>query len=69
VSFYSEVVEKLRRYSSYLEDRDHSFASTYATIYFKYPDEFRDALVELENKEPFDHDAWKRLSGEVMTVP
>ncbi len=53
--------ELLPAHPLYLRDVDDSFDSTYATFYFRTPDEYRDALAEVA-QEPVDTDArWQQM--------
>lgn len=54
---YKGVFEKLAAHPCYLSDTDDDFDCTYATIYFRFPDEFADALKSISSDEPFDPDA------------
>lgn len=50
---YAACNEALAAHPLYLRDADDSFDATYATFYFRAPDEFRDALAEAA-VEPVD---------------
>lgn len=50
---YAACNEALAAHPLYLRDADDSFDATYATFYFRPPDEFRDALAEAA-VEPVD---------------
>lgn len=52
--FMTYRVHKLPHYS---HDRDDVFDSTYATIYFDFPEEFREVLEALDSGKPFDPEA------------
>lgn len=45
---------RLRKHPNYITDRDDDFDSTYATIYFSFPETFRDELARLDRGEKFD---------------
>jgi len=50
---------RLPAHPCYLYDEDDDFDSTYATIYFKFPEEFADELKKLDIGEKFDpSDRW-----------
>lgn len=44
---YAEVFEQLSNHPCYLRDEDDAFDSTYATIYFKFPEQFAEQLSKL----------------------
>tara|TARA_Y100000310_G_scaffold2377_1_gene3063 strand:+ start:2803 stop:3231 length:429 start_codon:yes stop_codon:yes gene_type:complete len=61
---------RLPKHPNYLYDRDDDFDSTYATIYFSFPDEWKELLEKVDSGEPFDPDErWlqriEALKGEV----
>lgn len=41
-------------HQNYLRDADDDFDCTYATIYFSFPDEFKEELSKLDAREPFE---------------
>lgn len=51
---YQEVFDTLAQHPCYLRDQDDDFDCTYATIYFKFPDEFADQLKKLDIGVPFN---------------
>lgn len=53
---HQDVFDKLSKHPCYLRDEDDDFDCTYATIYFKFPDEFASDLTKLSNGEKFDPD-------------
>lgn len=53
---YDAVFEFLSQHPNYLRDEDDSFDSTYATIFFSFPDEFADTLRILDNGETWNPD-------------
>lgn len=53
---YQHVFDALAQHPCYLRDEDDSFDSTYATIYFKFPDEFATHLRSLSTGD-FDPNA------------
>lgn len=57
------VIEyRLPKHPNYLSDRDDEFDGTYATIYFSFPEEWKDKLEKIQNTEPFDPDKqWSDL--------
>lgn len=50
---YQEVFDEMAEHPCYLRDADDDFDSTYATIWFRYPEAFAEELRKLEAKEPF----------------
>lgn len=50
------VTEVLPAHPLYLRDKDDTFDSTYATFYFRVPDEYRQALAEIAT-DPVGNDA------------
>ena len=49
------VIEyRLPKHPHYIRDRDDEFDCTYATIYFKFPDEYAEELGKLDSGERFD---------------
>lgn len=53
------ISHRLPSHPCYLRDEDDFFDSTYATIYFKFPEEFADELKKLDIGEKFDpSDRW-----------
>jgi len=54
---YQDVFDALRKHACYLYDGDDEFDSTYATIYFRFPDEFADELKKFDSGEKFDPSA------------
>ena len=53
---YQPVIDKLAEHPCYLRDQDDDFDNTYATIYFKFPDEFAEGLKKIDSGEKFDPD-------------
>jgi len=51
---YSEMFERMRQHPLYLRDKDDSFDSTYATIWFKLPPQWAHLLDQHDIGEPFD---------------
>ncbi len=51
------ITHRLPSHPLYVRDEDDDFDSTYATIYFRFPDEHADQLRLLEAREPFDPSA------------
>lgn len=45
----------------YLRDQDDEFDSTYATFYFRAPDEYRDRLAEIAQDPVNMSDRWKAM--------
>lgn len=56
---YEDVITAMQSNPHYLRDADDEFDPTYATFYFRVPDEWRDALEPMAT-EPIDMSArWK----------
>lgn len=51
---YQVVFDVLRNHPLYIRDADDEFDSTYATIYFRLPEEYAEDLRKIALKEPFD---------------
>jgi hypothetical protein len=51
---YQEVFDTLSKHPCYLRDEDDDYDSTYATIYFKFPEEFAEELRRLNIEEKFE---------------
>ncbi len=47
-------------YKYYIEDKDDDFDSTYATVYFEFPEEYKEFLSSLEESEP-PAEKWKAV--------
>jgi len=63
---YQDTFDRLRKHPCYLWDTDDSFDSTYATVYFKFPDEFKEELKKLDNGEKFDpSERWLNAIGKL----
>lgn len=54
---YQNTIDELAKHPCYLRDEDDDFDCTYATIYFRFPDEFAEDLRKLDSGEKFDPDA------------
>lgn len=54
---YQGVIDELAKHPCYLRDEDDDFDCTYATIYFKFPDEYAEELKKLDSGEKFDPSA------------
>ena len=52
--YFQETIDKLSKHPCYIRDEDDEFDSTYATIYFSFPEEFSDVLNKIDNGEKFD---------------
>lgn len=48
------ITDRLPRHPCYLRDEDDAFDCTYATVYFRFPDEFSDDLKRLDSDETFE---------------
>lgn len=56
------ITYHLPKHPCYLRDKDDDFDCTYATIYFKFPDEYADGLKKIDAGEKFDPDArWEAI--------
>lgn len=51
---YQPVIDKLAEHPCYLRDRDDDFDCTYATIFFRFPEEHAEDLQKLDTGEPWD---------------
>jgi hypothetical protein len=65
---YQPIIDELAKHPCYLRDEDDDFDSTYATFYFRFPDEYAEELKLIDAGEKFDPDArWldaiERLTG------
>jgi hypothetical protein len=54
---YQKIIDDLAQNLYYLRDEDDAFDCTYATIYFKFPEEYADELKKLDIGIPFDPSA------------
>jgi hypothetical protein len=66
--YCQNVFDTLEKHSCYLRDEDDDFDCTYATIYFKFPEEYKEELSKLSSAELFDPskmwlDALEALKG------
>ena len=56
------ISHRLPQHPCYLRDSDDDFDTTYATVYFRFPEEFAEGLQALDQGQPFDPDArWQQL--------
>ena len=54
------IQHRLPKHPCYLRDEDDGFDSTYATVYFRFPEEFADDLRKLDSGMKFEPDKrWK----------
>ena len=51
---YQDIFDNLSKHFCYLRNEDDEFDCTYATIYFKFPDQYAEELKKLDNGEKFD---------------
>lgn len=51
---YQHIFDTLSTHPNYLYDKDDEFDYTYATIYFSFPEEFKEELMKLDSGEKFD---------------
>jgi hypothetical protein len=64
---YAACNEALAAHPLYARDRDDDFDSTYATFYFRVPDEYREALEALQ-REPVDTDErWQQAIAAIKS--
>jgi hypothetical protein len=47
---------QVMKHPNYLSDQDDEFDSTYATIYYSFPEEWKEFLEQLDSGEPFEPD-------------
>ena len=58
---YQPVIDKLAQHPCYLRDVDDEFDSTYATIYFRFPDDYAEQLKAIDSGAPFNPDErWRQ---------
>jgi len=50
------ITYQLPKHPCYLSDKDDNLDYTYATVFFKFPEEFKDELKKLDRGEKFDPD-------------
>ena len=55
---YQHVFDTLAAHPNYLRNEDDSYDSTYATIYFSIPEQFRGVLSALDSGEFKPEDRW-----------
>lgn len=48
--------EDVQKHPNYLYDQDDEFDSTYATIYYSFPEEWKELLEQLDSGESFEPD-------------
>jgi hypothetical protein len=66
---YDWVFDTLSDHPDYLRDEDDEFDSTYATIYFKFPEKYKDLLTQIDSGEPFKPDEkWQALIATIKLV-
>jgi hypothetical protein len=59
---YQDVIDALAQHPCYVRDADDEFDSTYATIYFRFPEEYAEGLSKIDIGEKWDPDArWQAL--------
>jgi hypothetical protein len=64
---YSCIIRhRLPKHPLYLRDEDDSHDSTYATIYFKIPEEMKDILKHLAEKRPNQKEMWEEAIAQIM---
>lgn len=57
---YEDVFEELSEHPNYLSDADDSFDCTYATIYFSFPEQYKEQLEQIE-ESPSGEKQWEML--------
>lgn len=57
---YQDMFEAMEVHPNYDSDRDDDFDCTYATLFFNFPDEYREPLSKIE-EEPSGDERWKKL--------
>ena len=64
---YAACNEELARHPLYIRDRDDGFDSTYATFWFRVPEEYREALAKVAG-DPVDTDKrWQEAIDRIRT--
>ena len=51
---YQDVFDALSNHPCYIRDEDDTFDNTYATIFFKFPDEFQEDLKKIDSGVEFN---------------
>lgn len=62
------IEHRLPKHHLYLRDEDDDFDSTYATIYFRIPDEFRDELMSMNLPDFKPSDLWIKAIEALKTT-
>ncbi len=63
------ITYRLPEHPLYLRDEDGDFDNTYATIFFKFPEEYAEDLQKMNNPEPFDPSAkWMAMLDALKAV-
>lgn len=59
---YQSTFDRLSGHPCYLRDEDDGYDETYATVYFRFPDEFADDLKALDSNQAVKpSDKWEAL--------
>jgi len=66
---YQDVIDSLAKHPCYLRDCDDDFDCTYATIFFRLPEEYADDLKKIGTNEPFDPSERWALLLDRLRVP
>lgn len=67
---YADTWAYIRASPHYLRDADDGFDSTYATAWFRFPEEHAAELAALEVVEPWDPDRrWKEKLAQLESAP
>lgn len=68
---YQDVFDTLAAHPCYLRDEDDDYDSTYATIYFRFPEEYAADLAQFDSGEWKPSERWQTLLaalGAAMSV-
>lgn len=58
----------LPKHPRYLRDRDDDFDSTYATVYFSIPDEYREAFLKLDGGAFQPDERWAKQLADLQNM-
>jgi hypothetical protein len=51
---FQPIIDELKKHPCYLRDEDDDFDSTYCSIYFKFPEEYKEGLELVNEKRVWD---------------
>ena len=51
---YQVVFDEMEKHPCYLRNKDDDFDCTYATIYFKFPEQYAEELKQIDSGETFN---------------